>query len=219
MKRIGVLGGTFDPIHLGHLTHAEQVREQLALDEMRLMPAHIPPHRASPQVDAVERAQLVRLALTDYPQLTLDERELGRQKPSYTVDSLAALRAESGPTVGLYFVMGMDSLCAINQWHQWQQLIELANLVILARPEVAPPAPGSEVGRFVQDFGCTRAALLARPHGGIWMMDALHLPVSATDIRAALAAGRSARQWLTPAVADYVEAHKLYVALADERHS
>ncbi|UTA48694.1 nicotinate-nucleotide adenylyltransferase [Simiduia sp. 21SJ11W-1] len=212
MQRLGVLGGTFDPIHLGHLAHAEAVRQQLALDEMRLMPAHIPPHRASPQVDARVRAELVRLALADYPELTLDTRELDRATPSYTVDSLAALREELGPDAGLYFVMGMDSLCALNRWHQWRRLTTLANLVVVARPGACAPGPGTAVGDWLLQVQCDQQAILARHAGGVWLMAEALVPISATQVRAALQAGKPVDQWLSAPVVDYIRAHNLYAA-------
>lgn len=213
--RVGVLGGTFDPVHRGHLTLADTVRTALGLDEMRLMPAHIPPHRASPQVDAEVRAELVRLALADYPELTLDTRELRRHQPSFTVDSLAALRAELGPAAGVYFVMGMDSLCALDRWHRWQALVELANLVVVARPGCPLPDPNGPVGRWLAQVACDAERLRARPAGGLWLMHSLNLPVSATEVRAAIGAGEPVDKWLTKPVEDYIRAHNLYAARPD----
>lgn len=206
---MGVLGGTFDPVHVGHLQLAVSVRQALALDDMRLMPAHIPPHRASPQVDAQVRAQLVQQALIDYPELQLDTRELRVDAPSYTVNSLRDLRAELGAEAGLYFAMGMDSLCNLDRWHQWQRLTDFAHLVVLARPGETAPVAGP-LARWIAERECDRAGLLARPSGGLWQMQSALIPVSATEIRAALAAGQAVDHWLSPAVANYIRQHRLY---------
>ena len=141
-KKIGVFGGTFDPIHIGHLRMALELKEQLGLDEMRLLPCHQPPHRDAPQVSSAQRAEMLRIALHDCPELQLDERELRRDKPSYTYDTLMELRAELGDDVSLVLCMGADAFSGLPNWYCWQELIRLAHLVVIARPGWNIPESG-----------------------------------------------------------------------------
>jgi len=141
-RKIGIFGGTFDPIHIGHLRMALELKEQLGLDEMRLLPCHQPPHRDAPQVSSVQRVEMLRIALQDCPELQLDERELLRDKPSYTYDTLMELRAELGSEVSLVLCMGEDAFAGLPTWYRWQELIRLAHLVVIARPGWNIPESG-----------------------------------------------------------------------------
>ena len=134
-RRIGLLGGTFNPVHNGHLRSAVEVRERLALDELRLVPSARPPHRAAPEVTAEQRLAMVQLALAGSDELQVDARELQRSSPSWTVDTLASLRAELGPQAVVFFILGWDAFCGLPGWHRWQELLELAHLVVLQRPD------------------------------------------------------------------------------------
>lgn len=211
--RIGIFGGTFDPVHLGHLDWAKEVLQSLGLDQMRLMPAQIPPHRDVPSASAEMRVRMVNLALQDYPELSLDARELRRVGPSYTIDSLRELRAELGADAGLYFVMGMDSLNTLASWRSWQALTDFAHLVVLARPGELPPSANSEVGLWLSSRQVSdKQALLCSPSGAVWLMSSLQRPISATAIRAAIERGQSVDQWLSPAVSHFIAKNKLYLS-------
>src|SRR5690606_15909888 len=118
-RRIGLLGGTFNPVHIGHLRAALEVVEFLRLDELRLVPSARPPHRETPQVSAEQRLAMVALAVADEPALSVDDRELRRDKPSYTVDTLESLRAELAADDQVFLLLGWDAFCGLPSWHRW----------------------------------------------------------------------------------------------------
>ena len=134
MQPIGVFGGTFDPIHFGHLRLAEEMAEGLGLSQVRFIPAGQPPHRGAPRTAASHRLEMVRRAIAGNPRFEVDAREVQRPDPSYTVDTLTALRAELGNEQPLWLLLGADAFSGLPSWHQWRQLFELANIVVAARP-------------------------------------------------------------------------------------
>ena len=136
---VGILGGTFNPIHYGHLRSALELRERLGLAEVRLVPAARPPHREQPECPVEQRADMVSLAIAGEPGLLCDRRELLREGPSYTVDSLQELRMQLGTEQSLYLIVGADALSAIDSWHRWQEIPALAHIVALARPGWGQP--------------------------------------------------------------------------------
>jgi nicotinate-nucleotide adenylyltransferase len=206
---IGIFGGTFDPIHYAHLRTALEVQQRLELAELRFIPASIPPHRPQPLANAQQRLDMVRLAILDQPGMTVDGRELEREGPSYMVDTLASLRAELGD-VPLVLILGLDALLGLPVWHQWTRLIELAHLVVMERPGVVLPEQG-ELAELVRAHRTEELARLARePAGAMLFVPVSQLAISATDIRAQLAAGRSPRFLLPDAVLDYIREEALY---------
>lgn len=206
---IGILGGTFDPIHIGHLRPAIEAREALGLAEVRLLPNHIPPHRASPFCSSEQRLAMVRLAAAENPGFVVDKRELAREKPSYTIDTLIALREEL-PDTPLCFLMGMDSLLGLPGWHRWRELLDYAHLVVSTRPGWQPDYP-AEVAELLARHQTSEVADLHRHrHGHIWLADNLPIELSATRLRALLAAGQDPRYLLPAPVADYIARHRLY---------
>lgn len=210
-KCIGFFGGTFDPIHLGHLRLALELKQQLALDEMRLLPCYIPPHRASPSVDAQRRLAMLQLALNDCAELQWDARELQREKPSYTYDTLCELRAEFGADASLSWCMGMDSFSGLETWHRWNELIELAHLVIVARPGWTLPVEGPVADLVTQHRAATNAIRNAAA-GNVVILEPRLLPISATEIRAQIEAGDSPQFLVPDVVWNYVRTHGLYRA-------
>lgn len=208
-KKIGIFGGTFDPVHIGHLRLALELKQQLGLDEMRLVPCHKPPHRNAPQVSSAQRAEMLRIALQDCPELLLDERELQRDKPSYTYDTLTELRAELGSDVSLVLCMGEDAFAGLASWYCWQELIHLAHIVVIAR-----------AGWHVADSGDVHDLLLKHrrdvksidyePAGAIVLQSPRLLPVSATEIREQIHAGTSAQFLVPESVWKYITANNLY---------
>ncbi|MBR7628562.1 nicotinate-nucleotide adenylyltransferase [Aeromonas popoffii] len=208
---IGLLGGTFDPIHIGHLRPAIEARDAIGLAEIRLIPNHIPPHRANPFCSSEQRLAMVKLAAAENAGFVVDERELKRDKPSWTIDTLIELRHEL-PDTPLCFLMGMDSLLGLPGWHRWQELLDHAHLVVSVRPGWRPDYP-EEVAELLARHHTTDAtALHQRLAGHIWLADNQPIELSATRLRALLAAGEDPRYLLPPSVADYIRQQGLYPA-------
>jgi nicotinate-nucleotide adenylyltransferase len=217
---IALLGGTFDPVHYGHLRFADAVRRALGLSEVRLVPAGDPPHRGSPKASAVDRLAMLRLAVTEFPGLVVDDRELRRGRKSYTVDTLTDLRRDF-PDDPLLLLLGADAFRGLPTWHRWRELFDLAHLVVVERPgvnlEAALPAPLLAIWRErrVADPG----SLFSRPAGAILMQEIAPLDVSATAIREHFAKGAGAaemgRGLLPPAVLAYIDLHHLYRPRSD----
>ncbi|MGA8864220.1 MAG: nicotinate-nucleotide adenylyltransferase [Gallionella sp.] len=213
-KAIGILGGTFDPIHYGHLRLAEEMLELANLRQIRFIPAGTPPHRDAPQVPALHRSAMVRLAIADQPAFVLDEREVARTTPCYTVDTLRELRAELGAEQPLCLLMGGDAFLQLDTWHEWEQLFGLAHIVVGYRPgftledRIHTVAVG--LRRHYQQRLCAPDALAKRPAGGIAVLAIPELEISATLIRSRVAEKRSIRYLLPNTVADYIHQHHLY---------
>ncbi len=205
---ICIYGGTFDPVHFGHLRTALEVAEALEA-ELRLLPAHRPPHRAQPMASPSQRLAMLERALLGQTRLRLDTRELDRGGVSYMVDTLASLREELGQTP-LALALGQDAFGHLDRWHRWERLIGLAHLVVMTRPGGALPAAGPVAGLLEAHRVETAEALRARPAGGIWLCPVTALDISATRIRELCAAGRSPRWLLPDAVLNYIEAEGLY---------
>ena len=213
-KAIGILGGTFDPIHYGHLRLAEEMLELANLSQIRFVPAGTPPHRDEPQVSAQHRSAMVRLAIADQPAFVLDAREVERTTKCYTVDTLRELRAELGLDQPLCLLMGGDAFLQLHTWHEWERLFGLAHIVVGYRPgftleeriHTATPALQSHY----QQRLCAAQVLSQQPAGGIAELAIPKLEISATLIRSRVAENRSIRYLLPNAVADYIHQHQLY---------
>ena len=213
-KAIGILGGTFDPIHFGHLRLAEEMLELANLQHIRFIPTGTPPHRAVPQVSAQHRSAMVQLAIADQAAFVLDTREVERATPCYTVDTLQELRAELGAAQPLCLLMGGDAFLQLHTWHQWEQLFELAHIVVGYRPgftlvdriHTATPA----LQKHYQQRLCAADALSQQPSGSIVELAIHKLEISATLIRSRVADKRSIRYLLPNSVADYIHQHHLY---------
>ncbi|MCW3480268.1 nicotinate-nucleotide adenylyltransferase [Neisseriaceae bacterium JH1-16] len=207
---LGLFGGTFDPIHAAHLRLARALRDELDLAEVRLTPAGDPYHRSEqPGANAAHRLAMVEAAIAGEPRLTVDDREVRRQRPAYTVETLEELRAELGPTEPLWLLIGGDSLATLDSWWRWEDLFGLANLAVALRPGFSVDALPAAVARHwqvrqVTDFPNQAASGTIR---------ALTLPpvdVSATAIRARLQAGGPADGLVPDAVLAYIARHGLY---------
>jgi nicotinate-nucleotide adenylyltransferase len=211
---VGILGGTFDPIHYGHLRLAEEMLELANLRQIRFIPAGTPPHRDAPQVSAQHRSTMVKLAISDQPAFILDAREVERATPCYTVDTLLELRAELGAAQPLCLLMGGDAFLQLHTWHEWERLLELSHIVVGYRPgytledriHTATPA----LRKHYQQRLCSADALSQRPAGGIAELAIPKLEISATLIRNRVADNRSIRYLLPNPVADYIYQHHLY---------
>jgi len=212
---IGVFGGTFNPIHFGHLRPALEITEALQLRQMRLIPSALPPHREEPEVDAQLRLRMVQAAAANESRFVVDDRELRREGPSYTVDTLTSLRQELG-SEAMGLVVGMDAFLDLHTWHQWERLIELAHLVVMQRPGVYSQEQyrqkmPSEVRALVDQYAVTDMQQLQKtPSGKLWFQAVTQLDISATKVRAVIKSDRSAR-YLTPdEVLQIIENHQLY---------
>lgn len=207
-RRIGIFGGTFDPIHCGHLRIAEEVFEALALDVLHVLPSAHPPHRPTPQASAQQRLAMLRLALHNMPQYLVDDRELARSGPSWTIDTLVELRAYYAPTDQLFLLLGWDAFCGLPSWHRWQELLDYAHLVVVARAPLQQPLP--EVLQPWMDHKKVEISQCAAPAGNILAVQTTLLAIAASDIRARLAQQRSVRFLVPEAVLDYLYSQQLY---------
>ncbi|MGM0636785.1 MAG: nicotinate-nucleotide adenylyltransferase [Pseudomonadota bacterium] len=209
--RLAMLGGTFDPVHLGHLRSAVELREVLELDRVHLIPASVPPLRGEPRVSSDQRLLLLQLGIGDTPGLVADPREMHREGPSYSADTLASLRKEFGVEARLVMALGHDAFLRLADWHEPERLFALAHLVVIDRPDHEAPLPAALdaliAGREVDN----PEALMARPAGGLLRL-ALpsRMAISATEVRRRLAEGNSVRYLLPEAVERHLLTHGLY---------
>jgi nicotinate-nucleotide adenylyltransferase len=207
---IGFFGGTFDPVHRGHLHAATVARDRLALAEVRLVLAADPAHRAPPGAGASERWCMLQLATSGLDRIVADDRELRRNAPSYTVETLEDIRRERGNDAPVVWLLGWDAFTQLDAWYQWQRLLELAHLAVFRRPgDSAPMSAVLDAVYHARHTGDPRR-LQQFPAGAIFVIDAEMLDVSATRVRALIAAGRSAAHLLTPDVWTYITDKQLY---------
>lgn len=196
-RPLAILGGTFDPVHLGHLRVAWEAAEFLGAD-VHLVPANVPPHRPQPVASAEQRVAILRAALQGQDRLILDERELRREGPSYSVDTLIALRKEIGPTRSVVLLVGADAYSGLPSWHRWKELFALAHIGVLTRAGhqiVESPELAQAIGeRRISSV----AEIRQRPVGAVIDIRVSALEISATHIRNELAADREPR-YLVPA--------------------
>ncbi len=211
-SKIALLGGTFNPIHIGHLRSAIDVIELLALDELRLIPNALPPHREQPNVSPQQRLEMVRLATTKVPKLVVDDRELRRNKPSYTIDTLLSIHAELTAEDQLFFIMGWDAFCSLPTWYRWQELLTHCHIIVLQRPYLSVKIP-KELQGFLAGKVVTDAACFTRLNGQVLFLQQTVLDISSTHIRQALAQSKSVQFLVADKVLDYINEHKLYQEL------
>ena len=208
-------GGTFDPVHNGHVAIALAARDALQA-EVALLPARDPPHKALTGADAEQRAAMLELAIADEPGLVVDRRELQRAGPSYSVDTLGELRAKFGADVPLAWLIGADSLRQLHTWHRWRDLFELAHLLVVQRPRAdidgaALRAAAPEVAALFEQRQRPVDALAFSPHGAIALLPLPGLrPESSTELRRRITNGDAWTDWVAPAVSGYIVRHGLY---------
>lgn len=212
---IGILGGTFDPIHYGHLRLAQEAAEQLKLGEVRLIPSGTPPHRPAPAATGADRLAMAGLAVEDNPLFSVDDREVRRAGPGYTVDTLRELRSELGPARPFVLLTGADAFLDLATWSRWHELFDLAHIAVAHRPgfpvdtwhaRMPQPLAREYASRTLRQ---PLAAHLA-PAGGIVVVAITALDISATTIRDCVRMGTSPRYLLPDAVLDYIRKHGLY---------
>lgn len=209
-SQIGLFGGTFNPVHFGHLRLALEVRQTLSLDEVRLVPCHRPAHRGELEVSSGQRLEMLRLALQNCPELSLDERELARDGPSYTLETLQSLRAELGPDVSLTWIMGSDAFAGLDSWHGWRKLLDFGHILVIARPGYELPSQGP-VAELLNRRGAEAEVLAEQPFGAIVVQELRLLPISATEIRAQIGRHQSPQFLLPEPVWDFIQQQGLYL--------
>ncbi len=215
MRLLGLLGGTFNPIHNGHLHLAGQLLNQLHFDEIRFIPSAVPALKTAPEVSAQDRAEMVELAIAGNPKFTLDLRELARQKtdnqaPSYTIDTLQSLRAELGGQASLCLLMGYDAFLGLPKWHRWQALPDYAHIVVVTRPQ-ASREPSNELQQLLDTHKTyTLNALLDAASGAVYFAEIPPLDISSTEIRAKLASAQPVEGMIPASVLGYIRQHHLY---------
>jgi len=203
---IGIFGGTFDPVHYGHLRAVIEAREIFALDEVRLIPNKTPPHRGEPSVTAATRLEMLRLATDSLPNLVIDTRELDREGPSYMVDTLHSLRSDFAERPLLLFI-GADAFNGLTSWHRWAELFDHAHIVVLTRPGYLIQLENE----FFRGREVLEAAELTRHQAGKLMFQRItELDISASAIRNIIAEQRDPRFLLPDVVIDYIHSHRLY---------
>ena len=212
-RPLGIFGGTFDPVHFGHLRLAEEAVDSLDLAGIRWIPAGQPKHRAAPHVGAAHRLRMVELAVAGNPRFAVDAAEV-ESDASYTVPTLERLRVEFGEGRSLVLLLGADAYAGLAGWHRWQEIFSLAHIAVTHRPGYAidaatlPPALAEE---HVRRFRPDGAAFASSAAGCIGSFAMTPLSISATDIRERLQAGCSVRYLLPRPVIDYIQTHRLYL--------
>jgi nicotinate-nucleotide adenylyltransferase len=206
---LALFGGTFDPVHYGHLRCAEQARRVFGLECLYLLPAGQPPHRLAPLATTPQRLEMLHLAQAEFPQLAIDDRETRRDGPSFMVDTLGELRSEN-PGRALVLLLGQDAMNGLHRWREWQQLFTLAHIVTFPRPGAYPDyAP--ELAVQLERRGCASpGGLLAAPAGGFLHLDLELVDISATEIQAIIRHGDSPRGMLPEKVLAYIDESALY---------
>lgn len=216
---IGVFGGTFDPVHFGHLRPALEVKQALHLREMRLIPAFQPPHREPPAANPGQRLTMLRAAVGDEPDLLVDNCEMKREGESYMVDTLVHLREELGDEP-VCLVLGADAFLQLAGWHQWEKVPQLAHIVVTHRPgwELDVESASPEIQQLWREAHVTNLAELeVQPAGKIVSLDVTPLDISATRIRALVAEGNSPRYLVPDSVWNLIRMHGLYGFLPEQK--
>lgn len=206
---IGILGGTFDPIHFGHLRMALDIQQAMGFKKIHMIPSSHPPHRTF-YASANQRLAMLKLALKDTPELMSDDRELKRQGPSFTIDTLKSLREQYGSSTPICLILGMDQFANISTWYEWNKLVTLANLVIAPRPK-SNTALDSGAEQLLNTQVGVPTKLITNPTGQLWVQPITTLDISSTQIRTLIQNRQSAKYLLPCSVLNYIEQNKLYL--------
>ena len=214
-RPIGIFGGTFDPIHYGHLRTAFEMLQALNFDEVRFIPCGDPPHRGTTFADAELRFRMVEVAIVDQDGFVSDDRELRRDGPSYSIDTLLALREEfSDRSLGL--IVGMDAFLGLPKWHRWDEILEVAHIIVAHRPGWKAPDIGP-LGDLITENGTHRVDdLHEATHGRIHIHAVTQLEIASTEIRDLVAAGRSPRFLMPDRVSNVIEETSVYMRNINE---
>jgi nicotinate-nucleotide adenylyltransferase len=205
MKLIGINGGTFDPVHYGHLRPALEVMQHLGLEQVRFVPCFRPVHKGEPNVSAQQRSEMIRLAINKQPKFALDTIEMDKGGPSYMVDTLRILKQDFADSA-LILMMGTDAFAKFDSWHKWQDILDLANILVMHRPGEPVPQNGKS-GEIYKKY---HVNAFTQIHGQIKDMAVTQLDISSTRVRKYLQAGLSAEYLVPPCVMEYINKHGLY---------
>ena len=209
---IGLLGGTFNPIHNGHLRLAQELADKLNFSEVRFIPSANPPHKTAPKISAQRRAAMVQLAITDNHLFKLDTRELDRAGASYTIDTLISLQEALGGNAPLCLIMGTDTFAKLNTWHRWQALLDYCHIILVQRPMGAnQPKLAEDLSVILHNHYTENISdLMTENAGYIHMQKITALDITSTNIRAQLEVGVSPRYLMPDNVIKYIKSHNLY---------
>ncbi len=215
MSLIGIYGGTFDPIHYGHLRIAEELTDMAGMQRIMFIPSGSPRLRNEPAASRNHRVAMTRLAIQDNPRFSLDEREVNRPGISTTVQTLREYRHELGDDAALSFIVGIDAFMKLNQWTEWLELFRLGHLIVVARPGYIPLEEDQQLPAEVRNEYIARRTtdasdLGSQPGGFIYAAHTSMLDISASRIRALINAGKSIRYLLPDNVSGYIQSNRLY---------
>jgi len=208
--RIGVLGGTFDPFHLGHLALARAARTALQLDEVRIVPSNVPPHRAAPGASSYHRFAMAALGIAGEPGLLLDDIEMALDGPSFTTTTLARLHGKGFTPSQIFFIVGADAFAEIATWRDYPQVLDAANFVVIARPGLTASSLAERLPELRSRMSSHPAHLAHLAHPAILLMDLETPDVAGTRIRQRASSGASLDGMVPPLVAAHITAHHLY---------
>lgn len=207
---VGIMGGTFDPIHFGHLRTALEIKQNLDLHEIHLLPCHIPGHRPEPEVSAQDRINMLNISIADDPELQLDERECRSLQTSYTVNTLKSYRDEKGDKTPLLMIMGMDAFSKLHEWHQWEQIFKLAHIIVAHRPKTSLPDE-EPLKTIINTHRLeNKKALHESPSGYLYFQTVTALDISSSKIRKLIKEDKSPKYLLHDKVWEYIKSHHLY---------
>lgn len=211
MKLLGIFGGTFDPIHYGHIRTAFEMLEVLNFDEVSFVPSGDPPHRGRTFANAEQRLEMVRVAVRGQPRFSVNDCELRREGPSYTIDTLTTIREER-PDVAVGLIVGMDAFLGLTSWHRWNEILDLAHLVVAHRPGWHIPDTG-DLGELIAKSGTKEVTdLHESSHGCVFVHAVTQLEIASTEIRELISDGRDPRFLMPDAVRDVILESRCYAS-------
>lgn len=209
-KRLGILGGTFDPVHLGHLQIAQHIWRTLNLESIRFIPCYRPALRPMPLASGHDRLEMLHLALQEFPHFLVDDREIRRQGYSYTIDTLKSLKTDY-PQHALYFILGKDAYASFTKWRCWQDILTLAHLIVVHRAETEKIDSIPPSSLLSQHTASSIQTLFSTNAGKIFFLTIEPIPISASLIRNLLSQHKNAHEFLHPAVEHYIQQKGLYL--------
>ncbi len=209
MQPLLIFGGTFDPVHRGHVAVASEVAQAFGA-AVHLMPAALPPHRSVPGASAAERLHMLRLAIAGHPELRIDDRELRREGPSWTVETLREVRDEVGPAQSLVILVGADAFARFDTWREWRTILDLAHVLVLTRPGAGRDGSAALQEALRPRWAQAKDDLLSRPAGRVLSFSVTPIPVSASEVRRRLATGEPVEDLLPAAVLSYLRSKPIY---------